>query len=193
MSKVVVFGNGESRANINIDYFKPDYITVGCNAIHRDVVVDHLICCDQRMVNEAILNPKYDNSLIYVRNVRTVEKSNIRTLPDLPYLGTHRVDKPIHWGSGPYAVLIAALLSPKEIHLYGFDLYSSTNTVNNVYKGTPNYSSKDYHAVDPAYWIQQISKIFFHFPQINFKVHNLVSWKLPNDWKHHNVEILAAT
>lgn len=196
MSKVAVFGNGESRSGLNIDTFQSEYTTVGCNAIHRDAVVDHLICCDRRMVLEAVDNPNYNNSIIYVREsnfqfFRKVQKNKgIYMLPELPYNGTTRADKPIHWGSGPYAVLVAALLNPTEISLYGFDLYSNNDSVNNVYKGTLNYSPVASHAVDPSYWIYQISRIFFYFPHIQFKVYNFKNWQTPDNWKQNNVEIL---
>lgn len=196
LSKVVVFGNGESRSDIDLNQFKDDYITVGCNAIHRDIVVNHLVCCDRRMVIEAANNPNYTNSLIYVREdnfqfFRKVQKNKtIQVLPTLPYEGTKRADKPIHWGSGPYAVLVAASLQPTEVHMYGFDLYGDKFCVNNIYKGTPNYASKESNAVDPSYWIYQISRVFFCFPNITFKVYNFPDWKIPESWKQTNVEIL---
>ena len=47
-----VFGNGESRTSVNID--KLEGTKVGCNAIYRDYTMDHLICVDRRMVQEAL-------------------------------------------------------------------------------------------------------------------------------------------
>ena len=47
-----VFGNGESRTSVNID--KLEGTKVGCNAICRDYSMDHLVCVDQRMVQEAL-------------------------------------------------------------------------------------------------------------------------------------------
>ena len=49
---MLVIGNGESRAELDVESF--NLPTVGCNAIFRDVKVDHLVCCDRRMVREAI-------------------------------------------------------------------------------------------------------------------------------------------
>jgi len=66
MSRAVVIGNGESRRAIDIELLKADSL-IGCNAIHRDTVVDHLICCDRRMADEAVENPQTKNTLIYVR------------------------------------------------------------------------------------------------------------------------------
>ena len=62
-------------------------------------------------------------------------QTNIQIVPDLPYVGDQRPDDPIHWGAGPYAVLLAAKMTTDDIHLLGFDLYSVDKHVNNVYKG----------------------------------------------------------
>ena len=47
---MLVIGNGESRKDVPINKLKGT--KVGCNAIIRDYIVDHLICVDQRMVDE---------------------------------------------------------------------------------------------------------------------------------------------
>ena len=49
---ISVFGNGESRKHIDLNCFTET--KVGCNAIHRDHYVDHLVCVDRRMVQEAL-------------------------------------------------------------------------------------------------------------------------------------------
>lgn len=199
MSKVAVFGNGESRRSVDIESFRTDSIIIGCNAIHRDTHVDHLICCDRKMAEEATDNPETKNSLIYVRDehyhyFRKIRKNkNIRSLPDLPYQGARRADIPTHWGSGAYAVLIGCLLVPEEINLVGFDLYSNNGLVNNIYKGTNNYKGINGSAVDPTYWIYHISKLITCFPNIKFKIHNSKNWSLPLQWQQRNVEIITET
>ncbi len=193
MAQAIVFGNGESRAGIDLHQYK-NYITVGCNAIHRDFTVDHLICCDARMVREALENPETDHSKIYVRDNwhhyfrKILKNKHIQLVPELPYKGDKRPDQPIHWGSGPYAVLVAANLDVDEIHLLGFDLYSRSGKVNNVYKGTQNYNSENSSAVDHSYWQYQIAKIFDHYPQKKFKIINKNFWDMPEDWRKNNVE-----
>jgi len=108
-------------------------------------------------------------------------------VPKLPYNGSERWDEPFQWGSGPYAVLLAAKLCKKAtVHLVGFDLHSNTPTVNNVYKDTDNYDSSDKRAVDPRYWIHQIGMIFTYYTKINFVVHN-DNFELPKAWIHPNV------
>ena len=185
-----VFGNGESRTSININTL--DGIKIGCNAIYRDYTMDHLVCVDRRMVNEAIDNGINDYALVYTREDwvgHYNQFKRIRAVPKLPYNGTERWDEPFQWGSGPYAVLLAAkLCKGPTVHLIGFDLYSPTQTVNNVYKGTSNYDSSDKRAVDPRYWIHQIGMVFKCFPNVNFVVHN-DNFELPKAWKYPNVTI----
>jgi hypothetical protein len=190
----LVIGNGESRSKIDLNKFKDTRITVGCNALHRDCVVDHLVCCDHRMVREALENPTTANTTIHVRDgwhhyFRKIEKhKNIKLLPDLPYQGELRPDKPVHWGSGPYAVLIAAQLNLPAVSLVGFDLYGRQEHVNNIYKGTNNYSNPNSNAVDPSYWIYQIGKIFSLYPNIQFNIINTEGWKMPTEWQQNNVK-----
>ena len=79
------------------------------------------------------------------------------------------------------------------IDLLGFDLHSKSNTVNNIYKGTPNYDSADSRAVDPSFWIHQISKLFDHFPNKQFRIFNEESWEMPDSWKKENVSFFNLT
>jgi hypothetical protein len=182
MTPALVIGNGQSRLSINLNSFLPHYITFGCNAICRDITVDHLICCDKRMVLESI--PKGVKN-IYTRADWGFNLPSVKNLPALPYNGTTRPDEPFHWGSGPYAVLLATDFS-NDIHIIGFDLYSNNGLVNNVYKGSKNYSKEDSRAVDPSYWIYQISKVFESFPDKYFTVYNN-DWVIPESWKLNNV------
>lgn len=182
-------GNGESRSSIDLD--KLDDPKVGCNAIMRDHKVDYLVCVDRRMVEEAINAKANDYSLVYTRQEwinRYKDHKRIRTVPDLPYVGSERWDEPFQWGSGPYAVLIAAKYTKlKEVKLIGFDLHSKTGKVNNIYKNTPHYDPADKRAVDPRYWIHQIGMVFECFPKIKFTVYQESGWELPQAWNYPNV------
>ena len=182
-----VFGNGESRASVNID--KLEGTKVGCNAICRDYNMDHLICVDRRMVQEALDKNANQHSYIYTRQdwIPQFDATRLRTVPKLPYSGPERWDEPFQWGSGPYAVLLAAKLCKKAtVHLVGFDLHSNTSTVNNIYKDTDNYDTADKRAVDPRYWVHQIGMVFSYYTKIKFVVHN-DNFKLPETWKQPNV------
>ena len=186
-----VFGNGESRTPVNINNLEG--IKIGCNAIYRDYAIDHLVCVDRRMVIEAIDNGINDNALVYTREdwaSQFKDFKHIRTVPQLPYNGTERWDEPFQWGSGPYAVLLAAKICKGDtIRLLGFDLYSSNQNINNIYKDTSNYDSADKRAVDPRYWIHQIGKVFELYPRRNFVIYQLPEWEIPKSWIHPNVTV----
>ena len=186
---MLVIGNGESRKDIDISAFNET--KVGCNAIVRDFFVNHLVCVDRRMVEEVLQLSSFDK--IYTRqdwiNSYTSNK-NVTTVPKLLEDGTKRWDEPFQWGSGPYAVLLSAkLCKGPTVRLVGFDLHSTTNTVNNVYKDTSNYDPADKNAVDPKYWVHQISKVFEWFPQLHFKIYQKEDWILPNSWQKDNVSL----
>jgi len=181
---MLVIGNGESRRNIDIDQFACK--KVGCNAIYRDFEVDYLICVDRKICTTAL---QHNNIPVYTRDIWYQSLKNYKyckVVPQLPYSGEKKADDPFHWGSGPYAVLLACQLS-KEIHLIGFDLYALHNKVNNIYKGTEFYADTDSHAVDPRYWVYQLAKIFEYFPTHSFTVYNNLDWKKPESWQFDNL------
>lgn len=186
----IAVGNGESRLGIDLDRFYKKVILIGCNALHRDHRVDHLICVDQRMVNEAIENPSTKETKIYTRPNWVLQfrnNSNVTEVPELPYKGTLREDDPWHWGSGPFALLLAAQLSESDVWVIGFDLHSKSKTVNNVYKGSKNYSAALASPVDPRYWIYQCQKVFAYFPNKRFFIFNEKNWTVPESWAMPNV------
>ena len=187
---MLVLGNGQSRKDVDLNNIED--IKIGCNAIHRDFFVDHLVCIDRRMVNEALEANYNQHSKIYTREEwfdGYPKTKNLRVVPNLPYVGSDKWDEPFHWGSGPYAVLLSATLCKgSTVRLLGFDLYSPTSRVNNIYKGTNNYDSEHKRAVDPRYWIYQIGMVFHYFPKINFVIHN-DDFDLPPAWKKSNVKV----
>jgi hypothetical protein len=188
---MLVIGNGESRSGININSI--DQVKVGCNAVYRDYKVDHLICVDRKMVRE-VVNSDVTN-IVYTRKDWYNEFSSnplVQEVPELPYYGTERQDEPFQWGSGPYAVLLASMLADpwdEDINLIGFDLYSATDRVNNVYKDTQNYNKSEHHSIDPRYWIHQIGKVFENFPHHNYKIYQSHLWQVPKAWNQPNVSL----
>lgn len=191
MSSIVVVGNGESRKNLDLSPIIGKIPVIGCNAIYRDYNVDHLICCDKRMVVEALTN-KFQNNIYtrfkYYKNYKKILKhKNVKKLPDIPYTGELKRDDPLHWGSGAYALLLAANLGYKKIHIIGFDFYGIDNKVNNIYKGTLNYSAPNVSPVDPSFWIYQSKKILDHYPDQEFYFYNSKNWKVPIAWNNENL------
>ena len=196
MPRALVIGNGESRRHVDISTYT-DHVFIGCNAIHRDLNVNHLICCDRRMAEEAVNNPNTKDTEIYVRDhwhhyFRKIRKNkNINRLPEVPTRGELKKDQSDHWGSGGYAVLLAAVLGYKEVAMIGFDLYPIEHAVNNVYKGTVNYARIGSQAVDPSYWVYQIAAVFMYYPNTKFVIHNRPGWLMPQEWQKNNVEFIA--
>jgi hypothetical protein len=188
---MLVLGNGESRKEIDLSTATD--IKIGCNAIYRDHRVQHLVCCDRRMVAEACSSGYNTLSYIYTRSDWIhyfANQERVRSLPPLPYQGENRWDDPFHWGSGPYAVLLGAKICKGEtITLIGFDLYGIENKVNNIYKGTQNYADIESKNVDPKYWIYQIGRIFSLYKSRRFRVLQTSDWPLPDAWNQPNVEL----
>jgi len=184
---MLVIGNGESRKDIDIN--KCGGIKVGCNAIFRDFYVNHLICCDRRMVEEAQRKRNY--GAIYTRPDWRDQFKLCGLVPQLPYKGDTRLDDPWHWGSGPYAVLLASRLCyefKQPVHLIGFDV-DMGDEVNNIYAGTKNYAEQGSRAIDPSYWIYQMNKVFEHSKDIQFIYYNNKPWpKIINNVINKRIE-----
>ena len=189
--RMLVIGNGESRAGIDVSALNGPL--VGCNGAMRDFNLDYLVCIDTKMVDEAVRRKITYPTLIYTRQqsiLRYPNVSNLRAVPDLPYQDINRWDDPHHWGSGPYAVLIAANYShEREVKLLGFDLYSKNQLINNVYKDTNGYKESTSAAIDSRYWIHQIGMVFQCFPKTKFIVYQEDGWELPKAWKERNVSL----
>ena len=191
---VLLLGNGESRAGVDLNKIKMHKI--GCNAIYRDYDVDELVCVDRRMVIEAC-ESNYKGT-IYTRSnwqhYFVNKYSNVQSVPDLPYKGTTRQDEPIHWGSGNFAQIIAAQSRHKVIYVLGFDLYGSGEKQvlhNNIYKGTKNYNKVEHKAVDPRYWITHFAKICEIYKYKKFIIIAPNDWKRPKEWRTHNIEQIS--
>jgi hypothetical protein len=178
---MIVIGNGESRKGVDLTAINDTKI--GCNAIHRDMYVDHIVCVDPAPLKEA-LAAQLKCTTVWTRP-EYILNTNASVLPNPPS-GNQRPDHVRHWGSGSYAVLLGALLSD-TIHIVGFDLYSKDRLVNNLYKDTVNYSSSNSRAVDPSYWIYQISRIMQANSDKYFIVYNIEGWQLPSQWQLDNV------
>lgn len=183
---MLVIGNGESRKDVQIENLNS--VKIGCNAIMRDHTVHHLVCCDKKMVSEAITNKNISNNRIYTRSDWQNLFPGVSMVPELWYQSDERIDQPWHWGSGDYAVLLASQLCTSDtIHMIGFDLHSKDGKYNNIYKNTTNYNDENSRAVDPSYWIYHLAKIFEHFKQHQYVMYP-APHKIPESWQ--NIENL---
>tara|TARA_R100001443_G_scaffold105939_1_gene115145 strand:+ start:5962 stop:6786 length:825 start_codon:yes stop_codon:yes gene_type:complete len=70
-------------------------------------------------------------------------------------------------------ILIAHMAAEKEklIYLLGYDYYSKTETVNNIYKDTKGYVGKNAHAIKPDNWIMHTKRLLNHYDKDHKFVH----------------------
>lgn len=186
-NKLIVWtiGNGQSRENFALNQISD--LVIGCNAIHRDHTCDEYVAVDRRMVDEILRNDANKGKPIYTRDDWLEKYSSCKTvlpLPPIPFTGPNKSDQAFHWNSGPYAVLVAALKNPSKIKMLGFDLWSKTSFVNNIYKGTPNYAGAHDRRITPDFWIYQLKRLFDHFSTIEFVQVQPKDWRMPEQWKH---------
>jgi hypothetical protein len=190
MPSALVLGNGESRAVLDLHQLSKDITIIGCNAFHRDFIPNILICCDRKMVREAIANTSIERILTRKEWLNYFGCERISAVPDLPWKEDSRHMQPMNWGSGSYALLTAANLGFKEIYIAGFDLYGQDGLINNIYKNTENYLKDDRPCVDYSYWIFQQSRVFEKYQDTIFYIVNSENWKLPNEWSLPNVKLI---
>jgi hypothetical protein len=193
MTKYVsIIGNGESRLGFDLTPLKTFSTVVGCNAQFRDYAFDYFVCADRHMCQEAV-NTVGKNTTIYTRDKWYKQFAmwpNVKCLPNLPYEGDKREDEPFHWGTGPYAGVVAQSFKPKAVFMLGFDLWPLPGTDqkkdNNIYRGSKGYTYIK-RAVDPRYWIYQFGKLF-ETSEFRWIIVNTKEWKMPEQWsKHKNV------
>ena len=187
---VTIIGNGKSRLGFDITPMKKFSTVIGCNAQFRDYNFDYFVCADKHMCQEAV-NTVGKNTNIYTRDRWHKEFAmwpNVKKLPDLPYNGNKRQDEPFHWGTGPYAGVLAGTFKPKAIFMIGFDLWQlpGQKEDNNIYRNSKGYEYIK-RPVDPSYWIHQFAKLFKHIDS-RWIVVNRPDWKMPDEWsKNKNV------
>ena len=139
MSIAFVIGNGLSRKNIDLKTLNGT--TIGCNAIYRSFMPDHLVMVDERMVKELLevkdftkynkvyLQPKFKTKY-------NEEGLDFKEIPPGSIYGSAT-------DSGLAAFRLAVLKRYKTIYLLGFDFAYNTSKgeTNNIYAGTNGYSS----------------------------------------------------
>ena len=62
------FGNGKSRLDFDMDVIKDKGKTFGCNAIYRDMKVDHLITVDNEITHEIYRSGYCQNNHTHIRD-----------------------------------------------------------------------------------------------------------------------------
>ncbi len=172
-----VIGNGESRTGYNLERLRSYGPIYGCNALYRDFIPDVLIAVDKKMIDE-ILDKDVNTEFIYR------QKDN----EGLLYLKSTRnnqvyVDKGYASGATAVSLMCARYYSDlTKVFLIGFDIYSTTGKINNIYKGTPCYASPDRAPTYPVNWIEKLARVFIANRHIMFyRVHDNKNLKVP-EW-----------
>ena len=181
-------GNGESRQGYDLSPLRSHGKLYGSNAVHRDTTVDHLVCCDKRMAQEAI-SYGYTGTM-YTREdwMLDFRDPKVKVLPVFKWDQHEKWEKTFHWGSGLHSAHLALRHKTDVLVMIGHDFWSADGLHNNLYKGTNNYQSVDYSAVDPRFWVLQFAILFVQFPntQFLFCQPNIDNWKKPQEWEAYS-------
>ena len=146
-------GNGESRKDFDVSTLLPYGTVYGANAVFRDTVVDHLVCCDRRMAMETV-SAKYRGT-VYTREdwYSFFPYSNFKQLPTLPWEENEKHTQSFHMGSGLHPFNQPFHVSPDVVFFIGLAFWGNGPGHNNLYKGTENYADLFSPQVDPSFWI----------------------------------------
>ena len=198
MSKVIVYGNGKSRLKYPVVSPLPvvhmrhdDVITWGCNAIYRDVKVDHLVSVDYGMQQEIytsgyakenscwfldwnVLPPEF-SGLDTLRSQHKVIHENKPTDNGCVVNGKPDGDLYVTWIDGSNGICnisypIDWCSGATAVHLAcqqgatELFLLGFDLSINNVYEGSKNYPKQVKHPE----WKQQLLTTFKEFQGTEF-------------------------
>lgn len=117
---------------------------------------------EARKINKANANNKLGTKDLYISWIKNNDKSN--NISDLPI-------KDKGWSTGATAGLIACNQNHytiTECYMIGHDLFSTTDKVNNIYKGTINYVKKDEDETPCINWISQWANLINGYFKVKF-------------------------
>tara|TARA_B100000989_G_scaffold217017_1_gene165307 strand:+ start:837 stop:1466 length:630 start_codon:yes stop_codon:yes gene_type:complete len=172
-----VLGNGESRKDFDLKRLFNEGPTYGCNAIHRDYIVQNLICNKLSHLQEAIQSQYEKKAYLHttVKMISIFKNPYLQPLPKIPFEISTEQDKPENWKSGSYATLLAATEN-NIVTLLGFDLkglgersfLKPFGDTNNIYKSSQNYPNEKIKQRDLGPDVQQLGRIINHFSSVKF-------------------------
>jgi hypothetical protein len=157
-----VIGNGESRIGFDLNKLVGVGPIYGCNALYRDFYPDTLISVDDRMITE-IRETSVPKSIEFIYRQKT-DNGNVLMSSN----GDNLHDNGYSAGQTALDVMCRRYPLMSEIYLVGFDLFSKTGTVNNVYKDTNCYKKSDGKATYTGNWVERLRYIFSTHPYIKF-------------------------
>ena len=178
MSLHLVFGNGESRPR---ELPSGKYVSWGCNAIYRDLVVDNLVVIDYPMQQEvyksgyALENKCWFTDWDILTDFEP-EDFKRKAGKDVGLYITwieekdkvNNIDYPKGWSAGNTALHLACQDGAEEIYMLGFDGSDYNKPINNIYKGSNNYLPEDSRGFNTINWDNQFKLVQKDFPKVKF-------------------------
>tara|TARA_Y100000004_G_scaffold44268_1_gene48542 strand:+ start:3882 stop:4721 length:840 start_codon:yes stop_codon:yes gene_type:complete len=114
----------------------------------------------QVMKNKSKLDEYRGN---FTTNVTWVNKDKVKSIKEV------QGGSDLGWAAGPSAIWLAIKNEqPQQVYLIGHDLNSDTNSINNLYKGTPNYNPASHKPTPSNNWIIQLNALMNENPDIAF-------------------------
>jgi len=111
----------------------------------------------KKNVNTATIKVSWMKEPDYSYSIRDVKNEKFK------YFGDHG------WSCGPNSGFMAILNDePEEIYMIGHDLHSHNNNINNIYKSTKHYTSKENGPTPAVNWINQWKTLMNWFPDVKF-------------------------
>ena len=193
-----VIGNGESRRGFDLELLRAHGIVVGCNAIYRDFKPDILVSVDKEMTKE-INNNHYNGRFFFrVREGkagRFIKEECRRKVGKFIEEKGGKSFRDRGWSCGQTAIKLVCDLYKEidTVFLLGFDIYGNKDKkINNMYKGTKNYSHSNVKEVYYLNWIRQIGDIAEEYDRVMFyRVGNMED-KFPEQWKRFdNIKFIS--
>jgi len=159
----IVIGNGRSRLHFDLQLLKSQFITYGCNGLHRDFIPDVLVSMDIHMVTEILNARSHYKCKFYTQHINDIDILAGNGEP-IHFVKTH-VSTP---DSGTAALELACTQDHDIIYIIGFDYHNGSH--NNVYAGTHNYNGKNYStpSVQDDKWRSRLYNIVKQYPNIQF-------------------------
>lgn len=160
-----IIGNGESRKGFDLEKLRGLGPIYGCNALYRDFMPDTLIAVDKRMISEIRDSNVITNGIEFIwrehDSVNITHKLLSTTGETLQDLGS---------AAGPTALEVMCSRYPTmvQIFLVGFDIFSKTGKVNNIYKGTSCYKDADSKPTYTQNWTEKLRQVFVKYDKTLF-------------------------
>ena len=89
------------------------------------------------------------------------------------------ISDPRNWCAGSTAVHLACQNGAEEVYMFGFDLSTYNDNINNIYKGSKNYLPETAKGFNAANWRSQLYITFNEYSKVKFK------W-VGNDFRYIN-------